>query len=595
MDTYKTNTSNRTIAMTGIIAGACLFMLFGVLTASLYTKPYMPPKTAQKYMEHWLIDSARKVAGEVRLKHVNLIEPFYLHREYQPLWIDNYELNAEGKELLQMLRETSADNWRRYGYEISTIEREVRNLSNLPKQATAVDVLLTDAFITYATQAFNAELLPDMNEGDHPSLRKVAIEKKKKRISHAKVLNILSQSVAKDELDNLLKSMAPSQLAYRNLREALNLYTKLADSGEWYPLPANLRLTLGEKHRLVPHLRWILNEYKDLPERTLSWLFSESPEMMQAPGSNEKFDINEPRFVFDKTLYEALKHFQKRHGLAETGELNDLTRNWINIPPHHMAQKIALNMKRWRHLPENLGKRYVMVNMADYKLQLISNGQVEAEMKVIIGNKERRTPVMIQEMSTLVLAPNWNVPRRIALTSLVPKIKRNPSYLSKKGYRVIGRVNGVDRYISPEKINWNRVSSRYFPYRIVQKPGSSNALGEIKFLFPNDKDIYLHDTSQRQLFNLDKRALSSGCVRVEKPHLLADKLLRGQQGWNRKNIERAIAQSRTTRITLKEKVPVYLMYWTTWIDQNGVLQVRDDIYERDLIGGRSQTRKSLSL
>ncbi len=597
MRTYRlerNNKPNKAVAMTAVIAAACFFLLFAVLLASMHTKPYMPPKTAQKYMEHWLIESARKVAGEVRLKHVNLMEPFYLRRDYQPLWIDNYELNEAGKELLQMLRETSADDWRRYGYEISTIEREVKNLSNLPKQATAVDVLLTDAFITFATQALNAELLPDMNEGDHPSLRKVAIEKKSK-ITNKQTLDALARSVAEEKLDGLLKNMAPTHPEYRNLRSALNLYTKLADSGQWYPLPSDLTLALGDKHRDIPHLRWILNQYQDMPKRTLSWLFKDNPKMMQAPENSEKVDLNEARFTFDKPLFEALGHFQRRHNLPVTGKLDELTRNWINVPPYHMAQKIALNMKRWRHLPNNLGKRYVMVNMADYRLRLMSEGQTEAEMKVIIGNKQRRTPVMIQEISTLVLAPTWSVPRRIALTSLLPKIRRNPRYLTQKGYRVIGRINGVNQYIAPERINWNKVNKRHFPYRIVQKPGADNALGTMKFLFPNDKDIYLHDTSQPQLFNLGKRALSSGCVRLEKPHLLAEKLLRGQQGWTRQHIEDTIAQTRTTTISLKEKVPVYLMYWTTWVDKDGVLQVRDDVYNRDLIGGRSQIRNAVSL
>lgn len=586
--------SNKAVAMTAMIAAACFFLLFAVLLASLHTKPYMPPKTAQKYMQHWLIDSARKVAGEVRLKHVNLMEPFYLRRDYQPLWIDNYELNAAGKELLQMLRETAADDWRRYGYAITTIEREVKNLSNLPKQATAVDVLLTDAFITYATQALNAELLPDMNEDDHPSLRKVAIEKKA-TFTPQQTLDALARSVAGNKLDGLLNNMAPTHMAYRNLRKALNLYTQLADSGQWYPLPADLALELGDKHKSVPHLRWILTQYQDMPERTLSWLFKDNPNMLKAPENDEEFDLQEPRFAFDKPLVAALTHFQQRHGLPVTGKLDALTRNWINVPPHHMAQKIALNMKRWRHLPNELGRRYVMVNMADYRLRLISEGKTEAQMKVIIGNKQRRTPVMIQEISTLVLAPTWSVPKRIALTSLLPKIKRNPRYLTQKGYRVIGRINGVNQYIAPERINWNRVNKRNFPYRIVQKPGASNALGSMKFLFPNDKDIYLHDTSQPQLFNLDKRALSSGCVRLEKPYLLAEKLLRGQQGWTRQHIENTIAQTRTTTISLKEKVPVYLMYWTTWVDDKGVLQVRDDVYSRDLIGGRSPTRNAVSL
>ena len=160
---------------------------------------------------------------------------------------------------------------------------------------------------------------------------------------------------------------------------------------------------------------------------------------------------------------------------------------------------------------------------------------------------------------------------------------------------MIGRVDGVDQFISPHAINWNKVTARNFPYRLVQKAGDDNALGSIKFLFPNDKDIYLHDTSQPQLFNLDNRALSSGCVRVEKPRLLAEKLLRGQQGWNRHNIDAAIDQNRTTRIRLQDDVPVYLMYWTAWVDQDGNLQVRDDIYNRDLIAGLPPTNPAVSL
>ena len=173
----------------------------------------------------------------------------------------------------------------------------------------------------------------------------------------------------------------------------------------------------------------------------------------------------------------------------------------------------------------------------------------------------------------------------MAITSLLPKIRRNPGYLEEKGYQIIGKVDGVDQFISPYSIDWNKVSANNFPYRLVQKSGTDNALGSIKFLFPNDKDIYLHDTSQPELFNLNNRALSSGCVRVEKPRLLAEKLLRGQQGWSRANIDAAIDQNRTTRIRLLEGIPVYLMYWTTWVDEQGVLQIRDDVYQRDLIAG----------
>ena len=575
----------RVVALTGIIGLVCLALLFAALTASINTKPYMPPKVAQKYMEHWLIESSREVAGEVRLKHVKAIEPFYLRRDYQPVWMDSYELTPAGKELLQVLRETAADDWRNYGYELATLERETNRLSNIPKQATAVEVLLTDAFITYAKQVMNAQLLPDTGEGDHPSIRRVSAIQQEPLVSEEQIVELLSDSVRHGNLDALVARLTPSHPGYLRLRKELNRYLDMANSGRWLPLPEKLELKADDRHRLVPHLRWLLTQTGDLPRPALSWFFKERESRTRMPEEHETIDLSRSEFLLDAELVTALRAFQKRHNLQDTGMLDSQTRTWLNVPPHQMAQKIALNMKRWRHLPQDLGQLHVMVNMADYRLQVVNSGSVELDMKVIIGNLQRRTPVMIQNISMMELAPTWSVPRRVAITSLLPKIRRNPGYLEEKGYQIIGKVDGVDQFISPYSIDWNKVSANNFPYRLVQKSGTDNALGSIKFLFPNDKDIYLHDTSQPELFNLNNRALSSGCVRVEKPRLLAEKLLRGQQGWSRANIDAAIDQNRTTRIRLLEGIPVYLMYWTTWVDEQGVLQIRDDVYQRDLIAG----------
>lgn len=591
-----TRKPQRVVALTGLIGLLCVALLFVALAASINTKPYMPPKVAQKYMEEWLIESARNVAGEVRLKHVQAIEPFYLRRDYQPVWMNSYELTDAGKELLQVLRETAADEWRNYGYELPTLERETSRLSNIPKQATAVEVLLTDAFITYARQALSTELLPDTGEADHPSIRKVsATFIDPPEISDEQIVELLNDSVRRNELENLVEKLTPSHPGYLKLRKELNRYLAIANSGDWYPLPDELALRPGDRNRLVPHLRWMLSQYGDLQKGALSWLFRDSEERTRAPAEDEPHDLNSAEFLFDDSLATAMRHFQQRHRLEQTGELDKTTLGWLNVPPYQMAQKIALNMKRWRHLPHDLGSRHVMVNMADYSLQLMNGGSVEADMKVIIGNLQRRTPVMAQKISMMELAPTWSVPRRIAITSLLPKIRRNPGYLQEKGYQIIGRVNGVDEYISPYSIDWNKVNASNFPYRLVQKAGSDNALGSIKFLFPNDKDIYLHDTSQPELFNLNNRALSSGCVRVEKPRLLAEKLLRGQGGWTRANIDAAIDQNRTTRIRLQEEVPVYLMYWTTWVAEDGTLQVREDVYSRDLIAGLPPVNPAVSL
>ncbi len=586
--------SQRVVGLTGLIGLVCGALLFAALAASINTKPYMPPKVAQKYMEEWLIESARRVAGEVRLKHVQSIEPFYLRRDYQPVWMDSFELTGAGKELLQVLRETAADDWRNYGYELATLEREASRLSNIPKQATSVEVLLTDAFITYAKQALNSELLPDIGEGDH-AIRKVSAQSHQPAVTEEQIVELLADSIRRNDLDALVEKLTPSHPGYLRMRKELNRYLAIANSGLWYPLADDLTLKEGSRHRLVPHLRWMLGQYGDLKKGALSWLFRETEEHTRAPGEHEPHDLTQPEFLFDAALTDALKHFQKRHSLHATGVLDKDTLTWLNIPPYQMAQKIALNMKRWRHLPRDLGERYVMVNMADYRLRLMSGSSVELDMKVIIGNLQRRTPVMAQKISTLELAPTWSVPRRIAVHSLLPKIRRNPSYLEQKGYQIIQHINGVDQFVSPHDVDWKKVSAKHFPYRLVQKSGDDNALGTVKFLFPNDKDIYLHDTSQPQLFNLEKRALSSGCVRVEKPRLLAEKLLRGQQGWTRNYIDAAIDQNRTTRIRLQDEVPVYLMYWTTWVDEDGTLQVRDDIYSRDLIAGLPPVNPAVSL
>ena len=580
------------------IAIFCALLLFAALAATINTKPYMPPKVAQKYMEYWLIDSARQVAGEVRLKHVRDIEPFYLRRDYQPIWMDSYELTTAGQSLVQVLRETSADHWREYGYSLQAVLREIHELSNRPKQATAVDVLLTDAFITFAQQALNQELLPDMGESDHPTYRKVSAitQADGHSVSSGDIIELLKQSLSEDKLGELINQLTPNHKGYQALRKQLIHYQNIVNQGKWYALPPEFRIEGEQYHRLVPHIRWLLTQYGDLTPGAFAWLFKDETLLLESPAARDEYDLNQPSFKFDESLVEGLKNYQRRFQLPITGKIDVKTLAALNIPPYHMAQKIALNMKRWRHLPPTLGNRHIMVNMADFRLQYKEGNKTSLDMKVITGRPLRRTPVLIETVSTIVLAPTWSVPRRIAIGDILPQIKRDPKYLDRKGFSLVASVKGIDQYASAKDINWKKMGPRHFPYRLVQKAGNGNALGDVKFVLPNDKSIYLHDTNHPELFTNDMRALSSGCIRVEQPRLLAEKLIAGQQGWNRSNIDSAISQSRTTHIRLQKPVPVYLMYWTTWVDDNGKLQIRDDIYQRDLIGSLARSQQaSISL
>ena len=404
------------------------------------------------------------------------------------------------------------------------------------------------------------------------------------RISETQIIRLLEESVRQDKLDELLSRMAPQHQGYRLLRRELKRYRDIDRRGGWRPINHNLQLSAGDRHEDIPYLRWLLNQYGDLPSGTLHW-FLGSEEGIPAPSRDPKADLTQPEYLLDGPLRSAIAQFQKRHKLEQTGALNKATIDKLNVPPYQTAQRIALNMKRWRQLPSDLGERHIMVNMADYSMQLVENGQSELEMKVIIGRLDRRTPVMSDLMRIIEVAPTWTVPHRIAGSYILPNVQRDPDYLKQKGFDVLQWRGGAQVHVATDDIDWSNYSARNLPYTFVQRPGKLNALGTVKFLFPNDQSIYLHDTSTPELFDKEQRALSSGCVRVEKPRLLAEKLLQSQDGWHRGRLDEAIEHNHTSRIRIKNPVPVHLMYWTTWVDDEGQLQIRNDIYQRDLIGG----------
>ncbi|MGB1090528.1 MAG: L,D-transpeptidase family protein, partial [Oceanobacter sp.] len=419
----------------------CAFLLAFALNASVNTKPVMPPTVAKEHMEHWLIDRPWQVAGEAKLGDANLLQSFYYARDYQPVWLDGYELKPAARDLLAALRETAADDWRRYDYRVNTLLREASQLTNLPRQATAVDILLTDAFISYAREVFNRQLLPDMGEGDHP-VKKVSQEFiEASQVGSDEVLNRLAISLQNRELESLVQQLTPQHQGYLALRQQLNLYFSIANSGHWKPMNQLAGLQQGQQHPDLAQLRWLLTKTGDIS--LSAWSFTQPTELL--PPDHESSQWSDE---FDDMLVAGIRRFQSRFGLKESGELTPETISWLNVPPYQIAQKIALNMKRWRHLPEDLGRRYVMVNMANYQLEYVEDDDVELEMKVIIGKLSRRTPVMVDTIRQMELAPTWGVPHRIAVQYLLPKFRRNPSYIHQKGFRIIQRIDGEDRFVT---------------------------------------------------------------------------------------------------------------------------------------------------
>jgi len=240
-------------------------------------------------------------------------------------------------------------------------------------------------------------------------------------------------------------------------------------------------------------------------------------------------------------------------------------------------------MERWRWLPQDLGDRYILVNVANFALDVMENRQSILTMRVVAGKPTRRTPFFSAQMTNVVLSPHWYVPPTIAIQDKLPLIRRDPGYAARQNLKIFRDGPGGATRVDPRAIDWSSVSARNFPYRLRQDPGPRNALGRVKFMFPNPYHVYLHDTPSRELFARTERAFSSGCIRLEKPVELAEYLLRDDPQWSRQRILAGIEKGREQVVYLPAPIPVYLFYWTTWVSDEGVVHFRKDIYERDRV------------
>ncbi|HWR97295.1 MAG TPA: L,D-transpeptidase family protein, partial [Candidatus Methanoperedens sp.] len=280
-------------------------------------------------------------------------------------------------------------------------------------------------------------------------------------------------------------------------------------------------------------------------------------------------------------LADALRRFQARHGLETDAIVGRRTIAALNTPALLRARQIEANLERLRWLPTHLGQRHLVVNIPDFKLVATEDSAPTLSMRVIAGRQTRRTPFFTGEITSILVNPPWTVPAKIALEDKLPLILNDREFLALAGFKVFARTGKAWREIDPADVDWARLPKKRFPYLLRQEPGPQNALGRLKFQIPNRHDIYLHDTPSHGLFARADRAFSSGCIRVERAVDLAARLLAPDPAWTREKIEATIAAGETVSVPLKEPLPVYLLYVTAWVDPDGSLQFREDVYGRD--------------
>lgn len=474
------------------------------------------------------------------------LKTFYEQRNYLPVWIDSAGTGARAQSLLQGLRQAGRDGLEPADYDPGALA--AAGAADAATLASA-DVALNGILLRYASDVSRGRTLAS-KAGPMQSFTPKPFDP----------LQVLNNAAAAPDPGGYVQSLSPTSPLYLGLRESLDRHRALAAAGGWPSLPDGPTLVPGAVDERVSALRARLQVSGDLAG---------------APSARSSTH-------YDDDVRNAVIRFQQRHGLAPDGSVGPQTREALNVSVEARIRQLLANLERVRWLPEDLGDTHVLVNVPAFDLAVVQGGLTVMQMRVIVGRPSRATPIFSSEIVEVEVNPFWYVPPTILREDKLPILRSNPGALASQGIRVIG-ADGTQ--LDPRLIDWSQVSANRFPYKLRQDPGERNALGRIKFTLPNPYDVYLHDTPQRALFQQSARALSSGCVRVERPVDLAEFLLAGD--WGRERIERAVASRRHQYIAVAKPVPVHLVYITAWRDQAGLVHFRNDLYNLD---GQSQAR-----
>lgn len=364
-----------------------------------------------------------------------------------------------------------------------------------------------------------------------------------------------SLAAARADVGRWLETVQPRHAEYVALMNGLAALEGAGSKGG-FPAVPKARLKPGGAHPAVAVLRRRLAAAGDLGD---------------APAEGTRFDAR---------LEAALAVFQEHHGLPPTGRLDARTRAALNVPLADRIAQVAMNLERWRWLPDDLGERHFRVNIPYFHLEAWEKGRLALDIRAVVGKQDNQTPVFSDRMSHVVLSPYWNIPPSIAADETVPAVANDPEFLSRQNIEVVRVAGDQATLVDPETLDWDDPPALE-GLRFRQRPGSNNALGQVKFMFPNVHNVYVHDTPAVTLFGRLGRALSHGCIRVEEPVELARYVLRDQPRWTPDAITDAMHAGTETHVKLREAIPIHIVYFTAWVDGDGGLHFRDDVYGLD--------------
>lgn len=486
----------------------------------------------------------KALAGKARSKPMKTrvfeIATHYGAESFPLLWTENGKITERAKAIMDAIERAPEHALDPEDYNLLTLLQGF-DASNV-KSLARFDVGFSNSIVAFAQHLNAGRLNP----------KSVTRE----NVIYPKALaadRILQQARSTGNITLYLRLLAPRTPRYERLRLALLKYRKLASRGGWEILPAGEVLKPGMVDERVPALRKRL-----------------------AVTGDYVGNLSNDSTVYDGDIVDAVMTFQQRHGLEVDGVIGGNTLAQLNVPIEDRIAMMEYNLERRRWMQDDYGPYYVFANLADQVLKVVRNEKtIHAEL-IQVGLPYHRTPVFTDEMEYIEINPYWNVPRSIAVNELLPKLRKNAGALGSQNFEVL-RGGSV---ISAHSVPWNSYSKGNFPVRLRQKPGTKNALGRIKFMFPNSFNVYIHDTPSKSKFSKASRFFSHGCLRLKDPLKMAEVLL-ADKGWSRAKIDGVVASKKRTVVKLDQKIPVHIAYMTSWVNKDGSIHFRRDVYGRD--------------
>ncbi len=493
-------------------------------------------------------------SARLNLQQPELVSRFYTRIGFRPAWTKGAKALPEALELSQALRNSFSEGLNPDYYNRVDIEVGLRNLEEAagnggtltPERIAWIDILISDAYFAYASDLITGRVKPRLVRED---AREAAIK--------MELSGFLMRMLRVGWIKDSLESLSPKNPEYQRLKKALAIYREALSQGGWKSITTQMKR--GDRGIGVLALRSRLMATHDLMPPN-------------APTDTK---------LFNSAVANAMRGFQRRHGLEADGMVGPITLSTLNVPVETRIKVIELNMERLRWMPRDLDDTYVLVNLADFTLKTVSKDAPGLKMRVIIGKDFQSTPSFSSKMTSLVLNPYWNIPDSIAREEIVPILMNSPGYLQEQGIEILMGWGDNERIIDPRDIDLVSIADPREGLRLRQKPGGSNPLGTMKLLMPNRFDIYLHDTPSSHLFKREVRTFSHGCIRLEHPLELAIFAMRKSPRWSRNKLQAAINTGSRYELNLPEALDVIVLYQSAWADDDGRVSFTKDIYGHD--------------